>query len=146
MDLNNKILFIDYEGTISENPKGNNWDGTATLEDLLFKDVFADCRPIGKVQKLLSQLNPKNIYLLGVVDTNKEIEQKYQWVKKFYPFILKKNIIFIANNHKKVDVINEYQKVLGIAKENIVFIDDKELHLQYAKENGYVCYNVNEIV
>ena len=146
MVLENKILFIDYEGTISENPKGNNLDGSACLNDLSFKNVFNECKPINKIQNLLRKLEPKNIYILGVIDTNKEIEQKYDWLKKFYPFLLKENIIFISSNNKKVDVLNEYQKMLQIEKQNIVFIDDKESHLKYARENGYLCYNVNEIV
>ncbi len=145
MQLKNKTLFIDYEGTISEKPKVTNAQNGATIEELLFGDVFKDCKPISKIQKLLSQLDPKNIYILGVIDTNKEIEQKYQWIAKFYPFLLKENIIFISNNHKKVDVINAYQKKLKIEKANIVFVDDKESHLRYARQCGYTCLNVNEI-
>lgn len=55
MKVTDKIVFIDYEGTISENPKGSNEDGSATLHDLLFGNVF-EVAPIQKMQRLLEKV------------------------------------------------------------------------------------------
>ena len=145
MELNGKVLFVDYEGTLSENPVGSNLDGTVNFNDLLFHDVFKDCQPIRKMQNLLQKCAPSKIYVLGVIDTNYEIENKYRWLKRYYPFILKENIIFVASEHKKVDVINAVVKNQNLKKENIIFIDDKELHLKFAREQQYHCFHVNEI-
>lgn len=145
MDLKDKILFVDYEGTLSENPVGSNLDKTVNFNDLLFKDVFANCQPIKKMQVFLEQFESHNIYIIGVIDTNREIEAKYRWLEKCYPFILKENIVFVSSEHKKVDVINEFVKTKNLKKENIVFIDDKESHLKIVREQQYTCFNVNKI-
>ena len=97
------------------------------------------------MQVFLEQFEPQNLYVVGVIDTNREIEAKYRWLDKYYPFILKENVILITGEHKKVDVINEFVKVKNFKKENIIFVDDKESHLKFAREQQYKCFNVREI-
>ncbi len=145
MNLKNKIIFIDYEGTLSENPSGKGELGEVTLKELLFDNNFLECKPIKKTQKLLTPLDPKKIYVVGVIDTNFEINQKYKWLKTHYPFILKKNIVFISCNNKKVEVLNNFLLNNNWKKEDVVFIDDKESHLKFARDEGYDCYNIKDL-
>ncbi len=140
MDLTKKTIFVDYEGTLSECP-----DKAPTLRELLFEKPFSKLKPNAKMQKLLEKVNPKKIYVVGVVDTNNEIQQKYFWLEKHFPHIEDQNIIFVSSSTKKVDVIKEYQAKLGLKSEDIVFVDDKEKHLAPARAAGFECYNVNEI-
>ena len=145
MVFKDKVLFVDYEGVLSEKPVGSNFDKTVNLNDLLFDDVFRNCKPIKKMQEFLRECVPNNIFVIGVIDTNYEIESKHYWLNQYYHFIIKENIIFISSEHKKVDVINAFVKNKKLKKESIIFIDDKESHLKHAREQQYICLNVNEI-
>ena len=140
INLTNKTIFIDFEGTLSESPKEE-----PTLGELLFGQPFTNLKPNAKVIKLLEKVNPKKIYVLGIIDTNNEIQQKYFWLEQHYPKIEDQNVIFVANNHQKVDVISEYQKKLNLKTSDIVFIDDKEKHLAPARLKGFECVDVNNL-
>ena len=140
MDLTKKTIFLDYEGVLCETPAES-----PTLNELLFEKPFSKLKPITKIQKLLEKVNPKRIYVLGVVDTNNEIQQKYFWLEKHFPHIEDQNVVFVSSGVKKVDVIKAYQTKLGLKANEIVFIDDKEKHLAPARDAGFECYNVEEI-
>ncbi len=146
MKRNDNYIFVDYEGTLSEVPKGSGENQKVTLADLLFGDVFSKLKPNQKIRQFLLKQNTKNIYVLGVVDSNREIKQKEQWLRKHYRFISKDNYIFISGERKKVDVINEFVKFYHINPKDIIFIDDKVKHLTPAVEAGYTCIDANEIV
>mgnify|MGYP002561613695 FL=1 len=99
--LKNKYLFIDIDGTLAEyryddklyadkDPK----IGSQNLNELLFGDLFYQARPLKIMQKLIEQLDPNKIYILGTILTNNEMFQKYKWIEKYYPTIKKENIIF----------------------------------------------------
>ena len=143
--MEKKYIFVDYEGTLSESPKGTGENQSVLLSDLLFLDVFSQLKPVEKVKKYLQKQDPDNIFVLGVVDTNNEIKQKELWLKKHYDFIKEKNYIFISSEHKKVDIINEYVENKKINKKDVVFIDDKQKHLEPAIKEGYLCLNVSDI-
>ena len=128
-----KYVFVDYEGTLSEAPKD------VTMTDLLFGDVFTNLKPNEAVKKFLLAQNAKQIFVLGVVDTEREIRQKSLWLQKHCPFIPKENYLFISGEHRKVDVITAYAQKYEWAKSDILFIDDKEKHLVPAQQAGYTC-------
>lgn len=140
-----KCFFVDYEGTLSESPKGTGEDGKVLISDLLFGDVFSDLKPIEKVKNYLLKQNTENIFVLGVVDVGQEIKQKEVWLKRHYAFIKESNYIFISGEHTKVQIINEYVKNKKINKQDVIFIDDKQKHLDLAIQEGYNCLNVDEI-
>ena len=143
--MSNKYIFVDYEGTLSESPSGSGENGKVLISDLLFKDVFSELKPIQKVKDFLLKQNTKNIFVLGIIDTAKEIKQKERWLKKHYSFIDSNNYIFVSSEHKKVEIINEYDKNNKLNKKEVVFIDDKLSHLQPAMLQGYACIDVQDI-
>lgn len=143
--MKSKYVFVDYEGTLSEKAKGHGRKGGANLNDQLFSNVYKNLPKIDKVYNYLVEFDPKNIYVVGTIETNKEIEQKYRWIKRNYPFIIKKNIVFISEKIEKASVIDEYVLEGVISKKEVLFIDDKDSHLDIAKEHGYKTLKVDDI-
>ena len=135
-----KYIFVDYEGTLSAAPE------RPTMANILFGDVFTNLKPNEPVHKFLSEQGAEQIFVLGIVDTAHEIEQKKQWLQKNCPFIPSKNYIFISGEHRKVDIIAAYAKKYGWAKSDILFIDDKEKHLNPVREAGYTCIKTCDIM
>lgn len=142
----NKYIFVDYEGTLSETPRGSGKNGEVLLSDLLFGDVFTQLKPNEQVRMYLLHQNTENIYVLGVVDTNREIEQKEQWLKLHYPWIKPENYIFISGEHKKVEVIDEYVKNKRLDKKEVILIDDKQNHLDAVIRAGYRGINALDLM
>ena len=98
------------------------------------------------MQKLIEQLDPNKIYILGTILTNNEMFQKYKWIEKYYPTIKKENIIFISNTMLKPKVILEYQKHCNIPLENICFIDDRVDVLTEAELNKIKSYHISSFI
>ena len=151
--LKNKYLFIDIDGTLAEyryddklyadkDPK----IGSQNLNELLFGDLFYQARQLKIMQKLIEQLDPNKIYILGTILTNNEMFQKYKWIEKYYPTIKKENIIFISNTMLKPKVILEYQKHYSIPLENICFIDDRVDVLTEAELNKIKSYHISSFI
>ena len=143
MAQNYQYIFVDYEGTLSELPKGSGEKQEIIITDLLFGDVFTGLKPNEDVKQFLLKQNTKNIYVLGVIDTNLEIKIKEKWLKKHYHFIRKNHYLFISGEHKKVEILDEFVKKFKIKRSDILFIDDKQKHLNFALEKGYHCINAN---
>lgn len=146
MNKSKEYIFVDYEGTLSETPKGNGKNQEVLISDLLFGDVFSELQPNNKVKKWLLEQHTKNIFVLGIVDTNIEINQKVKWLKRHYNFIDKKNYIFVSGEHKKVEIINEFVKSRNIDKKDVIFVDDKQRHLNPAIQEAYRCINAADIL
>lgn len=115
------------------------------MADLLFGDVFSGLKPNEAVEKFLARQNAEQVFVLGVVDTAREIKQKSLWLRKYYPSIPSENYLFISGECRKVDVIAAYAQKYGWAKSDVLFIDDKEKHLTPARKAGYSCLLTEEI-
>ena len=151
--LQDKYLFIDIDGTLSEyryNDKLFNSEnpeiGCQSLSDLLFSDLFYQARPLKTMQNLIQKLDASKVYILGTIVTNNEINQKYKWLKKYYPTIKKDNIIFINKPMLKPEVILEYIKYLNIKIEDVIFIDDKIDVLRKAELLGIKSYHPSSFI
>lgn len=151
--LKDKYVFFDIDGTLSEyryNDKlyagGCPEFGCQTLNDLLFSDLFLNARPLKNMQNIISKLNPKNIFILGTIVTNNEVEQKYKWLEKNYPNIKKENIIFITSTMLKPDVIIEYSKKFNIDIKEMIFVDDRLDVLRKAETLGITSYHPSSFV
>lgn len=71
-DLRNYDIYIfDYEGTLSEAPNKR-----LTLKELLYEFDFRKLSPNQKISDFVNSLNNKIIYVVGIIECNKEIEQK----------------------------------------------------------------------
>lgn len=124
--INNYDIYIfDYEGTLSENPSKK-----LSLKELLYEFDFRCLSPNKKIYDLANSLNNKEIYVVGVIEANTEIDQKYEWLKLNYPMIKKENCIFISGDHKKSEVISAIIAQNNYDKDKIIFIDDKKKHIE----------------
>lgn len=149
--LKDKYVFFDIDGTLSEYcyndhvSGGNDWGGQ-TWEELFFGDVFVKNRPLKTMVNLVQQLNPEQVFVLGAITTSHEIDEKYEWLAKYYPSIKKENIIFVADSSLKLIALEQYAKKLNIPKEKIVFIDDKHATIRQTEEAGFKSYHTTSFV
>lgn len=146
--LKDKYVFFDIDGTLSEYRfKDQLYGGKCpelgcqSLNDLLFSNLFLNARPLKTMQKIISQLNPEKVFVLGTIVTNNEINQKYKWLEENYSIIKKENIIFISSTMLKPDVIIEYVKKLNIDINDTILIDDRLDVLRKAEELGIKAYH-----
>ena len=154
--LKNKTVFIDFDGTLCEYRYFNHLSGKSvdpndkgyggqSLSELLFKN-YDDVRPLKTMQKLLADVNPDKIYILGAIITYNEIKTKLIWLKKHFPFIKESNIIFVADLNIKAEVLKEYSKKLKINYEDMIFIDDNLGTLREVEEQGIPAYHITSFV
>lgn len=140
-DLNNYEIFIfDYEGTLSESPNKR-----LTLKDLLYEFDFRNLIPNKKILDFVNSIKDKEIYVVGITETNKEIEQKNEWLKVHFPKIKKENYIFISTDYKKSEAILEIINRYNYDKNKIIFIDDKPLHIEDVTKIGITSILVEDI-
>lgn len=138
--MSTQHIFVDYEGTLCESSVCSG-----VFSDLLFDDAFTNLKPNNKVKKYLSEQSNAQIYVLGVVDTGREVKQKERWLKKYYPMIPEENYIFVSSEHQKVDVIDAFVERFGWDKSKVLLIDDKEKHLVPVRKAGYRGVNANDL-
>ena len=134
------IYIFDYEGTLSESPYKK-----LTLKELLYEFDFRNLYPNKKVSDFINSINYKEIYVLGIIESNREIEQKSEWLNKYYPMIKKENCIFISNDYKKSDAILEIMNKYNYDKNAILFIDDKISHIKDVSQLGIKSILVKDI-
>ena len=104
--INNFDVFIfDYEGTLSE-PTNKK----LSLNDLLYSFDFRKLNVNNNIYNLYEKIKEKTVYVVGIIECNREIEQKKQWLKNNYPEIKEENYIFVSSDYKKSDVIKELIK------------------------------------
>lgn len=146
--LKDKYVFFDVDGTLSEYRYNDQLYGGRTpelgcqnLEDLMFSDLFYKARPLKTMQKIIEKLDSNNIFIMGTIVTNNEIEQKYKWLSKNYPNIKRENIYFISSTMLKPEAIIECARHHKILLEDLVFVDDRLDVLRKAEEMGITSYH-----
>lgn len=146
--LKDKYVFFDVDGTLSEyryNDRlyggGCSELGCQSLEDLLFNDLYYKARPLRTMQNIIKNLDSNKIFILGAITTNTEIEQKYKWLKEYYPNIKRENMFFICSTMLKPEVIIEYCKHYNLDIEDVAFVDDRIDVLRKAEEMGITAYH-----
>ncbi len=151
--LKGKYVFFDLDGTLSEyrfndHVSGNNNWGGQTFKELFFGNGFVNNRPLKTMVEFIQKLDLDKVYVLGAITTNHEINEKNIWLEKYYPFIKKENVIFVANAslNLKLVAIKEYQKKLNIKNEDIVFVDDTHAIIREIEEAGYTAYHITSFV
>lgn len=149
--LKDKYVFFDLDGTLSEYrfndhvSGGNEWGGQ-TFEELFFGDVFVSNRPLATMVEFIQKLDLDKVYVLGAITNNHEIDEKYIWLDKYYPFIKKENVIFVAHSSLKLVAIEQYAKKLNIKKDDIVFVDDTHATIREVEEAGYKSYHTTSFM
>lgn len=137
---NYDIYIFDYEGTLSESP-----DKKLTLRELLYEFDFRDLYPNQKIFDFVNSIGHKKIYVVGIIESNREIEQKNEWLKLHFPMIEKENCIFISSDYKKSEVIKEIMNKNNYNKNEMIFIDDKVAHIKDVNELGIKSVLVDDI-
>lgn len=140
-DLNNYDIYIfDYEGTLSESP-----DHKLTLKELLYEFDFKLLEPNKNIYNFVNSLKNKKIYVVGIIESNTEIDQKKAWLKMNYPIIEEENYIFISSDYKKSEAITEIINQYNYDKEKMIFIDDKRQHIDDVSKLGIKSILVQDI-
>ncbi len=137
---NYDVYIFDYEGTLSKAPSK-----VLSLKELIYEFDFRKLLPNKKIYNLVNSLNNKDFYVVGVIETNKEIEQKYDWLKINYPMIKKENCIFISGEHKKSEAVSAIISKNNYDKNKIIFIDDKKSHIKDVSSLGIKTILVDDI-
>lgn len=138
--INYDVYIFDYEGTLSQSPNKR-----LTLKELLFEFDFKNLAPNDKIYNLVNSIKDKNIYVVGIIESNKEIEQKKDWLKMYYPMIDESNVIFISSDYKKSEAILEILNKYNYEKDKIIFIDDKISHVEDVSSLGIKSILVDDI-
>lgn len=132
MDLKDYSVYIfDYEGTLSEAPNHK-----LTLEELLYNFNFKNLEPNKQILNFFNSIQNKEIYVVGIIETNKEIQQKTEWLNIHYPTIRKENYVFISSDYKKSEAILAIINKNNYKKSEILFIDDKISHINDVSKLG----------
>lgn len=129
--INYDVYIFDYEGTLSESPQNK-----LTLKELLYEFDFRKLSPNKNIINLINLIKYKDIYVVGIIETNKEIEQKKDWLKTNFPMIKEQNYIFISSEYKKSEAIIEIINKNNYDKSKMLFIDDKISHINDVSELG----------
>ena len=138
--INYDIYIFDYEGTLSESPNKK-----LTLKELLYEFDFKKLSPNKKIYELVNLIKHKKIYVVGIIESNKEIQQKNEWLKVHFPMIEEQNYIFISSDYKKSEAILEIINKHNYNKNEILFIDDKISHIEDVSQLGIKSILVDDI-
>ena len=126
-DLENKYVFWDIDGTLAAyrfnghvaDPEGT--DNGMSLKEI-DEGIFSKRKPSLLMQKVLNECNSKKNIIMGHCQNQKEIDDKYIWLDKYYPMIEERLLVF--ESFSKADCIIEYCKNENIDLEDVVYIDD----------------------
>ena len=69
------IYIFDYEGTLSLAPNKK-----LSLQELLYEFDFRTLLPNENIFNFVNSIKEKEIYVVGIIETAKEIEQKNEWL------------------------------------------------------------------
>ena len=146
-----KKIFVDIDGTLCEYRYNDRVLGDEDLygqtrEELLFGDTFIKARPLETTKAFLNNFDFDNIYILGIVLSKHEIDQKMDWFKINYPKLKKENVFFITHPIEKFEVLEVFCKHTGTKKEDVILIDDTLANLRMAEKAGFGAYHITSLV
>lgn len=148
--LKGKLVFFDFDGTLSEyrflNKVGPEELTGEFLYKLAFERIYDTIRPLSTMQEVVKMLDPEKVYILGAITLNTEIEEKQEWLRKYYPSIKKENMIFVNNSETKLEMLEAYRQKLNLDYKDIAFIDDKHSTIQSAEKMGFIAYHPSTFV
>ncbi len=126
----NITLYVDMDGVIAEYDIGN-FD-------------YNTIRPLkSNIRRIKDLLNKGiNVKILTVCKSNKIIEEKINWIKKYMPFFDIEDVIFISKEEKKYDGYSSKELKSNYLKNhtednyiNIVIDDDNSIVKYLIKNN-----------
>lgn len=148
--LKKKLVFFDFDGTLSEfrfnNKVGPEEMTGGLIYNLAFNKIYDNVRPLATMQAVVNELDPERVYILGAITLSSEIEEKKVWLAKNYPSIKKENMIFVNNADTKLEILEAYRKKLNLDYSDIVFVDDMHTTIMRAEELGFIAYHPSSFV
>ncbi len=148
--LKGKLVFFDFDGTLSEyrflNRVGPEELTGEFLYKLAFERIYDTIRPLATMQEVVKMLDPEKVYILGAITLNTEIEEKYKWLEKYYPSIKRENMIFVNNTTTKLGMLEAYRQKFNLDYKDIIFVDDMHSTIQSAEEMGFIAYHPSTFV
>lgn len=148
--LKGKLVFFDFDGTLSEyrflNRVGPEELTGEFLYKLAFERIYDTIRPLATMQEVIKMLDPEKVYILGAITLNTEIEEKYKWLEKYYPSIKRENMIFVNNTETKLGMLEAYRQKFNLDYKDIIFVDDMHSTIQRAEEMGFIAYHPSTFV
>ena len=155
-ELKSKHVFFDIDGTLSEYRFAGhvNWYTSPnpdpkhciTFREQVSGGIFRKARPLQTMISTLAQFDPERLYILGAFSTGNEIFEKLDWLKEYYPFILKSHCLFVNNSKLKITMLGEQAERLRVSRDSIVLIDDKHETLELAEVAGFLSYHVTSFM
>ena len=133
-------IYFDMDGVFAEYDIGN-FD-------------YSTIRPIKTVINLMNNLykDGLNIKVLSICKNNKVVEEKYDWIEKYVPFLKKENLIFISKEehpgYESNELKSNYLKD-KINKKHVTILidDDSSIIKKVCKENEDVkVFHVSSII
>ena len=142
LDNKDKVIdiYFDMDGVFAEYDIGN-FD-------------YSTIRPIKSVINIMNNLikDGMNVKVLSICRNNKIVEEKYEWIDKYVPFLNRDDLIFLSKEENPGIESNELKSNYlkdNINKEHInILIDDDSLIIKkVVKENEDVkVFHVSSII
>lgn len=142
IDNRDKIIdiYFDMDGVFAEYDIGN-FD-------------YKTIRPIKTVINIMNNLikDGMNVKVLSVCKTNKIVDEKYEWIDKYVPFLNKDDLVFLSKEanpeYESNELKSNYLKN-NINKNhvNILIDDDSSVIKKVVKENEEVrVFHISSII
>lgn len=133
-------IYFDMDGVFAEYDIGN-FD-------------YSTIRPIKTVINMMKNLINKNynIKVLSICKNNAIVEEKYEWINKYVPFLKRENLVFLSKEkyegYESNELKSNYLKD-NINKEHITVLidDDASIIKKIVKDNKDVkVFHVSSII
>lgn len=139
MSRNNIVkMFIDMDGNIAEY-------AAERVEDFYRDGYFLNLKPHQELLNFLKILNTGiEMYIVSACITDRAIDEKEQWLEKYFPEIPKENRIFTRVGESKAERI---EAVIGhkLNKNCILFDDYSPNCIDWEKNGGTAIKTNNDI-
>lgn len=149
-ELEDKLVFFDFDGTLSEYRFGGQVGPIEFTQEVmynqLFNKIYDNIRPLKTMQEYVENLDTNKVYILGAIAINTEINEKYEWLSKYYPSIKKENMIFVNSSSAKLQILEAYREKMNLKEEDIVLVDDYIPTIQKAEELGFIAYHPSSFI
>lgn len=142
MQLKDKVIFLDMDGTIVEYRSFDKVN--CSLQECFLPGMYVNCRPLLSVINKIKNSGYRDLYILSKVQCSINIDEKREWLHKYVPFVADEKMLFICDD--KPLALDTYVHHFGLEKEDVVFIDDTVEYLEKAEDMGYVSYHISSLV